>query len=991
MRYVLNRQRRQCVICVYLAACWWCVLLRVGYAQYSFDHWTTAQGLPHNNITAITQTRDGYLWLGTTDGLARFDGVRFTVFNTVNAPGFTSNRITRLFVDRRGALWIGTEEGGLMCYAEHRFTAHNEGLPDKFILRIDEDDAGALWVYTQKAIARRAGERFEVLPDTPDTPWHPFYPTRFRQLEPIMAGPWYVDEQGLHRLAQGRVTTVRFPEPTRALNILDCWEDHLGTLWINEAKRGTYRYRNGQLTLVGAFTRLPYTAPCLEDRSGRIWTSVQPDSISRWEAGRRMDYPLPVPPGAPWNANFFQDREGTLWIHSMYHGLFRARPQVITSVAQDHIPSYAMWQDRQQNVWLTHYLKYRAGTFTRYSAVRQRFGEMPGAMYEDHTGDLLFGTGKGLVRLTQDRFVPATSPPGIVLALQRDATGVLWAGGAQGLFRLEPGPLTRFTRQDGLATEEIRVITPRRGGGLWIGGYGGLTEYRDGRFTPVPLLPMPSDRLRSLYEDRDGVLWIGTYDGGLGRWHNGKLTSYTTQNGLYNDGVFQILEDRFGYFWLSCNRGIYRVRKQELNDFAEGRAASIHCTNFNKADGMLNEECNGGRSPAGFVAADGKLWFPTQDGAAVIDPAAVPANEQAPPVVIEACRIDNQAVALRDGLRLEPHQSNLEIQYTGLSLIKSEQMSFRYRLRGLDDNWTEAGARRTAYFAHLPAGAYTLQVVAANSDGVWNNEGATMTITVLAPFYRTWWFGSCATLALFGLVIAGYQYRVRSLERARAAQENFSRRLIESQEHERQRIAAELHDSLGQNLLIIKNRAVLGALKSAPHPPSQEQFTQISDSVSQAIEEVREISYNLRPYHLDRLGLTQTIEAMIERVAAASGIAFTIEVPPLEGLFKAEAEINLYRVLQEAVNNIARHSHATEARVTITRETRQVIVFIQDNGRGITKAEGEANPKSKIQNPKSGGFGLTGMAERIRLLGGTRTIESAPGQGTTVTIKIPLL
>jgi signal transduction histidine kinase len=309
---------------------------------------------------------------------------------------------------------------------------------------------------------------------------------------------------------------------------------------------------------------------------------------------------------------------------------------------------------------------------------------------------------------------------------------------------------------------------------------------------------------------------------------------------------------------------------------------------------------------------------------------------------------------------------------------------FRYQLAGQDHDWIEAGERRTAYYSFLPPGAYTFRVVAANSDGVWNEEGASLRITVVPPFYRTWWFLALAALSLITAVWFAYCARIAQLRRRHAEQEAFARQLIASQERERKRIAAELHDSLGQNLLLIKNRALLGTFKASAEEEAKAQFTELSDSVGQAIEEVREIAYNLRPYHLDRLGLTPTIEAMIEKVAAASGVEFRTEIPPLAGLLTPEAEISLYRVLQECVNNIARHAQATTASVTIERETHHLTITVIDNGRGFTPGE------TRQRAPRQGGFGLIGISERVRLLNGSHTIESAPGGGTAVRIKLNL-
>ncbi len=293
----------------------------------------------------------------------------------------------------------------------------------------------------------------------------------------------------------------------------------------------------------------------------------------------------------------------------------------------------------------------------------------------------------------------------------------------------------------------------------------------------------------------------------------------------------------------------------------------------------------------------------------------------------------------------------------------------------------EAGARRTAYFSNLPPGDYTFKVIADNGDGLWNTEGTSLRVVVLPPFYRTWWFLTLAVLLVGGAVFGVFKYRLRQLEQRQAAQRAFARQLIESQEAERQRIAAELHDSLGQNLLIIKNRALLGQFAAEAEPQFQEQFGQIAASATQSVEEVREIARNLRPYHLDRLGLTEALEDMIEKVAASTAIRLVPELVPLDGLFSKEAAIILYRVVQESLNNIVKHSQASEARISIERQSDSVTITITDNGRGFAPPRAEAKPL---------GFGLAGMAERVRILGGELSINSATGQGTTVTVRIEL-
>ena len=497
---------------------------------------------------------------------------------------------------------------------------------------------------------------------------------------------------------------------------------------------------------------------------------------------------------------------------------------------------------------------------------------------------------------------------------------------------------------------------------------------------------LPSNAIRSLYEDRDGVLWIGSYDGGLGRFEKGRFTKYTVGDGLFNNGVFQILEDSHGNLWMSCNRGIYRVSKRQLNDFAAGKTSRITSISYGRPDGMRSVECNGGLSPAGVKTRDGRLWFPTQDGAAVIDPEKLPARPAPPPVVIESCVIDQTPVAIDRPVQIAPGHGNLEIQYTALSLINSEQIRFRYQLLGLDRDWVDAGTRRTAYFAHLPAGRHVFRVTAAHSDSGWNEAAASLTIIVLPPFYERWWFVSLLCAAAAGAIWLGWRQRAGQLERDRVAQQAFSRQLIDSQENERKRIAAELHDSLGQRLVVIRNRALLllrnqnGA--SSLSESQREQVNEISTEVSEAVREVKEISYDLRPYRLDRLGLTVAVRAMIESASTASSISFSAEIDDIDGVFPPQAEINFYRIVQECVNNILKHSQAALASVRIRRTGGRIEMIVRDDGRGFAPT----GPRGALP----GGFGLTGISERAQLLGGKAIIQSLPGQGTIVTIDIAL-
>jgi signal transduction histidine kinase len=325
----------------------------------------------------------------------------------------------------------------------------------------------------------------------------------------------------------------------------------------------------------------------------------------------------------------------------------------------------------------------------------------------------------------------------------------------------------------------------------------------------------------------------------------------------------------------------------------------------------------------------------------------------------------------------------LEIRYTGLSFIKPEQIRFRYRLEGLDENWTEAGERRAAIYPYLPPGRYRFRVIAANSDNVWNDQGASLEIIVLPPFYRTWLF---LILAFFAVAALGYLIfwrRVAQIKLKHAAELAFSRRLIDSQEQERKRFASEMHDGLGQSLVIIKNRARLSLKQSDKKEAMLDHLENISATASHAIEEAKEIAFNLRPHLLDRLGLTKTIESMLGKVFSACDIEFEAEIDMIDGVLEKDSEILLYRIVQECANNIVKHSQAEKAVLKIERDDHNLTIKISDNGRGFDSSEGE-NDLSKRS------FGLVGIAERTRLLGGKLNIESQLGQGTHVLIIINL-
>jgi signal transduction histidine kinase/ligand-binding sensor domain-containing protein len=985
-------------------------------AQYRFDQWTTDTGLPQNSVYDMTQTRDGYLWLATADGLARFDGARFQVFSRSNSPGIANNRFISLFEDAQGDLWAGTEENGVTRIHAGRFEsfAAVEGVTLGMVSRITGDAGGnAILGRVGPETFRFADGKFSNLQDGDSSEtaseWR-----RGRSFKLLCRNA--AEDQKIARcFVDGKLTEYSLHDTASVPDFLKVVQDDNGTVWlISSPDKRLFRVENqrpvpvDRATLPGEALRFVTGSGLYlisRDKRGALWLTDL--SSMRSELFQRETAPeaVIVADGAHCA---FRDEEGNFWFGSVKAGLFRARKQVVAALSKAdglaETNTYPIYQSRSGEIWVGTV----NGLFTFQDGIFKPV-EGPGswvhAIGEDDQGQLLFSVW-GILYIRKngrtERFGPTEiSSMGPINAIYTDREKSVWVGGTEGLIRFADGALTKFTTADGLAGNDVKIIIESKTGGLWIGTYGGLTRFENGQLKSwTEADGLPSRTIRSLYEDADGTLWIGSYDSGLARFKDGKFTRYDTRVGLHNDGVFQILEDDKRQFWISSNRGIYRVSKDELNEFADGKRAGISSIAYGKSDGMLNDECNGGRSPAGFKMRDGNLWFPTQDGVAIINPAAVTTNTQPPPVVIESVKIDNAdadfeisdvAIGKEESqtsnptsqIQIDPSQQNFEIQYTALSFINSENLRFKYRLEGLDSDWVDAGTRRTAYFSHVTPGEYTFRVIAANADGVWNTAGKSLRIVVLPPFYRTSWFAGLMIVVFGAIAFALYHRRVGKLESANRLQEEFSRRLINSNESERRRIAGELHDSIGQSLAMIKNRAVLSA-ESATDENLRRQLELITDQTTQTIGEVREISYALRPYLLDNLGLTKAVRSLLNKVAGTSGLAIQSELDDVDAIFDDDAEMSIYRIIQESLSNVLKHAEASTVQVFLKTSGRNLTVLVSDDGKGF-----DPN-KAEITEADKGGFGLLGISERVKMLGGTQEIESPPGKGTTILIKIPI-
>ena len=997
-----------CAMTCLISSCGWgqAVWAQNAPVRYLHNSWNTEQGLPQSDVKQLIQTRDGYIWLGTNGGLVRFDGLRFTVFDSGNTPELRSNRILALREDRNGTLWIGTQNGGLTSYSQGKFKTYTtkDGLPDESIFSIEADRLGNLWL-SPGGLLRLTDGRFTLYTTRDGLPSN--------GSGYISEGPggslWFISGDYLMRFYEGRFVGYRMIQDywRLTLNISSMVVTKDSSVWL-ATKYGLVRFQNGRFEIVAPNPTPEATvmqsmavAYVYKDRAGEL-RLVTPSGLARYQDGKViLDTPLPELSRLKVDLWTFQsvieDREGNLWLGMGGLGLHRFRPrQIVAYTAETGLSDQSflpITDDGAGGLWLGNtdeinsLYHFQEGKFTPYNT-----NALVRSLHRDHSGTLLIGTEKGLYQLQEGKQIaehPLTSAlenNKVIQAIYEDREGQLWVGTGRdeepdgALYRLKDGVTTKYQMSEGLVANDVRFIMQDHQGALWIGTTRGMSRFKDERFTNYTTgQGLSNNYVREIYEDADKTLWVGTYGGGLNRFKNGHFISITTKNGLFDNVVSRILEDGRGNFWMSGNRGIFRVSRKELDDFAEGRADSVTCISYGVADGMRTSETNGGAQPAGWKDRDGKLWFPTIKGVVRVDPENL--NPVPPPVFIEQALVGKTPFDPRQQIEMRPGQSDLEIHYTGLSYTAPEKVRFKYKLEGYDSEWVDAGTRRVAYFTNVSPGKYTFRVMAANNDGVWSTHEATAQIIVIPPFWRTWWFMSLVVVAAATALFLLYRRRIKQLKRARSAQEAFSRQLIESQESERKRIAAELHDSLGQELLIIKNRAVLGLKLLNEDVRAREQIEQIAGTASQAITEVRQIAYNLRPYHLDEIGLTQSLEELIERVSNACPVKFTTSIDYIDDICPKDSSINLYRIVQEGVNNIIKHSEASEASLLVRRSSREIEVMIQDNGKGF---DATANKSVRTQS----GFGLNGLRERARILGGTLAIHSTPGKGTSLILSM---
>ncbi|MCS7089760.1 MAG: two-component regulator propeller domain-containing protein [Verrucomicrobiota bacterium] len=968
-------------------------------SPFLVENWSTGEGLPQSSVLTVIQDQNGYLWAGTLNGLVRFDGRRFTVFDSVNTPGLESSRIVLLHEDREGNFWIGTENAGV-------FWARPDGLRrvdigrrtrDGCLRAVVQDRVGAVWFYTADGqLGRLYNGQMNI--------WRlgTELPSYCRSLAVETDRLWVGSDQQLAAVSPvDRITPPDLPVslvvPVRRLDLL-----------LSSRTGGHWRLVEGRIMLCRGNEVIrdlgPYpwrsnarpSAAC-EDLEGNLIVGTLDESSGDgvyWFDPEGQFTRLGASDGlaAEGILALTMDREGNLWVGTDGGGLHRVRKKRFRrEVLPNAVVAQSVCCDPEGNVWMG---------FTRGLALRTRdvlvlFGPDHGlvtpyeqnvsAVWVDHQRQVWVGTGSGLFRRTGERFERVPGPAALLTAISaiaEDHAGRLWFGTQAGLVSYHQGRWHWWRSPEGLGSEPVRAITPDNQDGLWVGTVGGgLYRIEHGRVERWARSGsgLPVDDIACLWLDRMGNVWIGTPGHGLILFGQGQWRRFTTRDGLPGNSVSYLLQDQEDALWIGSNGGLLRLPRQMWEAVSQGAQTQLVGRVYGPADGLPTTECTQGSQPAAAVGTDGRLWFATVKGVVSVHPQELRPNLSPPPVVIESIWLDGNPVWIR-GLRSQepplctvpPGQRRLEIHFTSLSLSAADRARFEHRLLGYDNTWTGADSSRSVRYARLPPGQYQFEIRAANEDGVWSLAPARLSITVQPPLWRKPWFLAAAIVVVTASVVG----TVHWISTARLRRQLRHQQALE---RERARIARDLHDQLGANLVQVALLSEL--LETDKHNPTEVEThaRQITETARETTRALDEIVWATNPAHDSLEGLVNYVCKYAQEYLALAGLRYRLDVPPLpDRSLPPEVRHNVYLAAKEAIHNAVKHARAQCLHVRLRLDNERAVLEIQDDGRGLP---GDALDRGR--------HGLVNMQKRMQEIGGRFEIVSQTGQGTTVRLEFP--
>lgn len=941
---------------------------------FVLDSWHVEQGLPSEAVTSILQDRSGYLWIGTTNGLARFDGIHFTTFNSINTPDLPDGQIESLYQDRSTALWIGTDQG-LVRYEGGHFSAFSEkeGLSSERIHCSGEDAAGHFWAGTESGLNRFEQSRFtsfftlEGLPDD-------------RINDMAMLGHNLIFATGKGLAEYGGIRFGPFMPVTGIPtdDIREVKPDGAGNLWLVDGN-GLWRIplqkpqlqspaQDVVLVYRGRVTAFEITA------AGVVWFGAPDGTLNELDVDNDGAATVKVADLPSAITALREDREHDLWMGTANNGLYRMKQRELnlTRLAGPDegdiysvgiLSSNELWFSTMSGTfacWKTNQIAAN-GLFLGDIQVRVVSGDNHSGIWIGTLDDGLFHWDNGqLSHWDELDGLSDNDIESIYVGKQK-----VWLGTRNGgLNCLADGHIDRFLTPWGLTGSYAGVITEDASDHVWIGTTGdGLYCLSNGVFSAfTEANGLPNNEIRSLLADDDHVLWAGT-DRGLARLQGKRLTAFLKKDGLPDDEICQLQQDNFGNLWVGCNSGVYRLQKWQLADYAQGRVQFIDAVPYGKPDGLPELHCTPGTQIRKTGPdSDGTVLFATSDGLVSLDPGLIRWNKTPPPVVLEQLLIDDVPVPLTNPVRIRPGAERVQFQYTALSLVAPEKVCYRCRLDGFDRAWVNMENKRAAQYTQVPPGNYRFRVIACNNDGVWSPDGDSLAV-IIAPFWwETTWFKLLA-LALVGAFIFGVlrqrRIRLREMERLRV------------------RIAGDLHDELGSSLWSIALLSQMLKKHGKMGDDERRDADEIHRIARQTSNAIRDIVWIINPAFDTVQDIVQRMKDFAGTMLRGAEYQLNCEGLNLSRRLTLGFRENVFLIFKEILTNVAKHARASNVEICFKELPRVWELSVRDNGAGF-------DPSVPVA-----GNGLQNLRRRAEKIRASVQIISAPGKGTTVMLTIP--
>jgi signal transduction histidine kinase/ligand-binding sensor domain-containing protein len=938
--------------------------------------WSTENGLPQNSVHQIFQSTDGYIWIATEGGIARFNGIDFKIFSHETTPEITSDDICCFTQSPKGPLWIATSDG-LLQYSAGKFRGYSitDGLTTNRIINLAAEDDGTLLLLTTEGVVSFDGNRFSTIPLPSSS-----VPSAIARAPD--GSVWITSNSGIFQYLHGRVfplplNSASTPKDIQGIGFLP---DH--SLWLRTGTSVTV-LQNGHTQTLTVGQDLPASRiqSALASSRGELWIGTNRGLFAIDKIGNHPQAVTSL--GSDSILSVTQDKEGNVWVGTETSGLQILRPENFRTIPglPDHLIT-AITQASDGAMWVgtngDGIDRWQAGHTQHLSTHSGLLSETILALATGPAGSMWIGTPDGLNHIEGARIRNYTSadglPDDLIRSILSDDDGSLWIGTRHGLAHLQNGGFVTLTHSDGLGSDLVGALLKSHASNshdLWIGTLNGLARLRDGHIkTFTKRDGLSGDTITALAEDTHGMIWIGTKGAGLSALTTAGFISLRRID--LPQTIDSILQDDRGNLWLGSSRGIIRVSAAALIKCGLLSTCDPHPVSYGRADGMPTEEAVGVGHPAAWRTTEGLLWFATRKGVAVTDPAHLTENLIPPPVIIERLTADDVDLPLTiPEQNIAPGHISFALEYAGLSYVAPAKVRYRYRLDGFDQQWTEAGSRRIAYYTNLAPGHYRFRVQAANNDGMWNEAGAQIAFYVRPPFYRKLWFYLLILGLAAAIALLLYRLRVRSL------QSQFQAVL-----GERTRVAREIHDTLAQSFVSVSVQLELTSqlLAHSQTDAATKQIDQTRTYVREGLAEARRSIWNLRaitapnslPTRLAHLAQQWSQKKLNTR------LNMTGTYRPLAQSFEDE----IFRIAQESLANAARHANATQVSADLQYDSNRLVLSISDNGSGFELAEGLLS--------KNGHFGIQGMRERAAQIHAQLTIESSPGNGTTVKLEAPI-